>query len=74
MANNHQHEQAEEVIEVEYQGDNLEIGFNIGYLLEVLDSLNTDLVILHLNDGNSSALLEGVGNDGAAYVVMPMRL
>lgn len=74
VANNPEHEQAEEVIEVEYQGDNLEIGFNVGYLLDVLNSLNTDLVILHLNDGNSSALLEGVGNDGAAYVVMPMRL
>lgn len=74
VANNPEHEQAEEVIEVEYQGDNLEIGFNVGYLLDVLNTLNTDLVILHLNDGNSSALMEGVGNDGAAYVVMPMRL
>lgn len=74
VANNPEHEQAEEVIEVEYQGDNLEIGFNVGYLLDVLNTLNTDLVILHLNDGNSSALLEGVGNAGAAYVVMPMRL
>lgn len=74
VANNPEHEQAEEVIEVEYQGDNLEIGFNVGYLLDVLNSLSTDLVILHLNDSNSSALLEGVGNEGAAYVVMPMRL
>ncbi|WP_423187971.1 DNA polymerase III subunit beta [Alishewanella sp. d11] len=74
VANNPEHEQAEEVIEVEYQGDNLEIGFNVGYLLDVLNTLNTDLVILHLNDSNSSALLEGVGNQGAAYVVMPMRL
>jgi DNA polymerase-3 subunit beta len=74
VANNPEHEQAEEVIEVEYQGENLEIGFNVGYLLDVLNTLNTDLVILHLNDSNSSALIEGVGNDGAAYVVMPMRL
>lgn len=74
VANNPEHEQAEEIIEVEYQGDNLEIGFNVGYLLDVLNTLNTDLVILHLNDSNSSALLEGVGNQGAAYVVMPMRL
>ncbi len=74
VANNPEHEQAEEVIEVEYAGDNLEIGFNVGYLLDVLNTLNTDLVILHLNDANSSALVEGVGNAGAAYVVMPMRL
>ncbi|WP_333609037.1 DNA polymerase III subunit beta [Arsukibacterium sp.] len=74
MANNPEHEQAEEVIEVEYQGDGLEIGFNVGYLLDVLNTLATDLVILHLNDANSSALIEGVGNVGASYVVMPMRL
>lgn len=74
MANNPEHEQAEEVIEVEYQGEGLEIGFNVGYLLDVLNTLTTDLVILHLNDANSSALIEGVGNVGASYVVMPMRL
>ena len=74
VANNPEHEQAEEVIEVEYQGDTLEIGFNVGYLLDVLNTLGTDLVILHLNDANSSALVEGVGNVGASYVVMPMRL
>ncbi|WNO59687.1 DNA polymerase III subunit beta [Rheinheimera sp. MMS21-TC3] len=74
VANNPEHEQAEEQIEVEYQGDNLEIGFNVGYLLDVLNTLATDLVVLHLNDANSSALVEGVGNVGASYVVMPMRL
>lgn len=74
VANNPEHEQAEEIIEVEYNGDNLEIGFNVGYLLDVLNTLDTDLVILHLNDANSSALIEGVGNIGASYVVMPMRL
>ena len=74
VANNPEHEQAEEIIEVEYQGDPLEIGFNVGYVLDVLNTLTTDLVLLHLNDANSSALLEGVGNQGASYVVMPMRL
>ena len=73
-ANNPEHEQAEEVIEVEYQGDTLEIGFNVGYLLDVLNSLNTDLVLLQLSDSNASVLIEGVGNTQASYVVMPMRL
>lgn len=74
IANNPEHEQAEEFVEVEYQGDGLEIGFNIGYVLDVLNTLHTDLVILHLSDANSSTLIEGVGNAGASYVVMPMRL
>jgi len=74
VANNPEHEQAEEVIEVEYNADLLEIGFNVGYVLDVLNTLNTDLVIMHLSDANSSTLVEGVGNPGALYVVMPMRL
>jgi DNA polymerase-3 subunit beta len=74
VANNPEHEQAEEVIEVEYSGDLLEIGFNVGYVLDVLNTLSTDLVIMHLSDANSSTLVEGVGNPGALYVVMPMRL
>jgi DNA polymerase-3 subunit beta len=74
VANNPEHEQAEEVIEIEYSGDTLEIGFNVGYVLDVLSTLNTDLVIMHLSDANSSSLVEGVGNPGALYVVMPMRL
>jgi DNA polymerase-3 subunit beta len=74
VANNPEHEQAEEVIEVEYNGDTLEIGFNVGYVLDVLNTLNTDLVVMHLSDANSSSLVEGVGNPGALYVVMPMRL
>lgn len=74
VANNPEHEQAEEVIEVEYNAELLEIGFNVGYVLDVLNTLNTDLVIMHLSDANSSTLVEGVGNPGALYVVMPMRL
>ena len=74
VANNPEHEQAEEVIEVEYNGDTLEIGFNVGYVLDVLNTLNTDLVVMHLSDANSSSLVKGVGNAGALYVVMPMRL
>ncbi len=74
VANNPEHEQAEEVIEVEYNSDLLEIGFNVGYVLDVLNTLSTDLVIMHLSDSNSSSLVEGVGNPGSLYVVMPMRL
>jgi len=74
VANNPEHEQAEEVIEVEYQGEQLEIGFNVGYVLDVLNTLSTDLVIMHMSDANASTLVEGVGNPGSLYVVMPMRL
>jgi DNA polymerase III subunit beta len=73
-ANNPEQEQAEEVVEVGYQGDDLEIGFNVSYVLDVLNTIKTEDVQFTLLDSNSSALIEGVGDDEAMYVVMPMRL
>ncbi|WP_440054609.1 DNA polymerase III subunit beta [Pseudoalteromonas sp. T1lg65] len=73
-ANNPEQEQAEETVEVGYQGEDLEIGFNVSYLLDVLNTLKTEDVQFTLLDSNSSALIEGVSDDDAMYVVMPMRL
>lgn len=74
QANNPEQEEAEEVVAVEFNGDALEIGFNVSYLLDVLGVLDTDQVKLSVSDANSSALIEGPGHDSALYVVMPMRL
>ena len=52
----------------------MEIGFNVSYLQDVLTVLEVDEVRMSVADANSSALLEGVGNEEALYVVMPMRL
>ncbi|CCQ10695.1 DNA polymerase III beta subunit [Pseudoalteromonas luteoviolacea B = ATCC 29581] len=73
-ANNPEQEQAEEVVEVMYDGAELEIGFNVSYLLDVLNTLKTEDVMFTLSDTNSSALIEGVDGTEAMYVVMPMRL
>ncbi len=74
QANNPEQEEAEEVVAIAFNGDNLEIGFNVSYLLDVLNVLKTDAITLSVSDANSSALIEGNGNDAAVYVVMPMRL
>ncbi|MGQ7960190.1 DNA polymerase III subunit beta [Pseudomonas sp. SP16.1] len=74
QANNPEQEEAEEEIVVEYNGGNLEIGFNVSYLLDVLGVMGTEQVRLILSDSNSSALLQESDNDDSAYVVMPMRL
>lgn len=73
-ANNPEQEQAEEVVSVEYAGGALEIGFNVGYLLDVLGVLSGDSVRFSLSDPNSSALLEELQTGDSLYVVMPMRL
>jgi len=73
-ANNPEQEEAEEIVPVEYSGDRVEIGFNVSYLQDVLNVLRTEQVRLSVSDANSSALIEGTGNEDALYVVMPMRL
>ena len=72
--NNPEQEEAEEEIDVQYSGDELEIGFNVSYLLDALNAINEAEVQLVLIDQNSSCVLHGVGAEDARYVVMPMRL
>jgi DNA polymerase III subunit beta len=74
IANNPEQEQAEEQVSVEYQGDSVEIGFNVSYLLDVLGVLSGEKVKLSMSDPNSSALLEESTDGDSVYVVMPMRL
>lgn len=74
FANNPEQEEAEESMPVEYQGDSLEMGFNVSYLQDVMTVIATEQVKLTLSDANSSALIEEPENGDAMYVVMPMRL
>jgi DNA polymerase-3 subunit beta len=74
LANNPEQEEAEEVIAVDYQGDSLEMGFNVSYLIEVLSVLSSQKVKITLSDPGSSALVEEAQGNDAVYVVMPMRL
>jgi len=74
QANNPEQEEALEVIPVVFDGEPMEIGFNVSYLQDVLGVLDTEEVKLSVADANSSALIEGIGNDQSIFVVMPMRL
>lgn len=74
QANNPEQEEAEEEISVDYNGGELEIGFNVSYLLDVLNAMDGDSVEVKLGDSNSSALICDPNDRAATYVVMPMRL
>ncbi|OOZ37551.1 DNA polymerase III subunit beta [Solemya velesiana gill symbiont] len=74
VAQNPEQEEAEEQLEINYDGDELVIGFNVGYLIEVLNVIDTDEVKLLLSDANSSCLIQNADTDESRYVVMPMRL
>ncbi len=74
MSTNAEQEDAQEEIEVDYSAELLDVGFNVTYLLDVLNNINTDVIELRLTDANSSALFVLPENERFKYVVMPMRI
>ncbi len=74
QAHNPEQEEAEEELEVEYGGEDIEIGFNVNYLLDALGAVDGDEVTLSVQDSNSSCLIRQPGKDDCTFVVMPMRL
>ena len=73
-ANNPEQEQAEELIEIDFPYEALEIGFNVSYVLDVLNAIKDEEVLFTLSDANSSVVIEGNDSGEAIYVVMPTRL
>jgi DNA polymerase III subunit beta len=74
QAQNPEHEEAEEQMEVGFSGATIEIGFNVNYLLDALAAIDVDTVEMGLTDGNSSCLIRAPGDQTTKFVVMPMRL
>ncbi|HIV72323.1 MAG TPA: DNA polymerase III subunit beta [Candidatus Aquabacterium excrementipullorum] len=73
-SSNAEQEEAKEELEIDYGGDSFEIGFNVGYLMDVLANMSQDMVTVSLHDANSSALITNPEFEGFKYVVMPMRI
>lgn len=74
MAANAEQEEAQEEMEVEYTGDMVDVGFNVGYLLDVLNNASSEKIEWGFVDSASSALFTLPGNENFKYVVMPMRI
>ncbi len=74
LAHNPEQEEAEEEVTMKYSGEDLEIGFNVNYLLDALSAVDGDQVEVGLIDSNSSCLITEPGSTSCKYVVMPMRL
>ncbi len=74
VCTNAEQEEAEEKLDIDYGGEPLDIGFNITYLLDVLNNLASEQIDCALGDANSSMLLTVPGDKHFKYVVMPMRI
>tara|TARA_B100000959_G_scaffold255669_1_gene288203 strand:- start:1418 stop:2521 length:1104 start_codon:yes stop_codon:yes gene_type:complete len=73
-AHNPEHEEATDEIPVDYAGSEIEIGFNVTYLMDALKALSTDQVEAELQDSNTGCMLHEPDNDDTLYLIMPMRL
>ncbi|MEW6613090.1 MAG: DNA polymerase III subunit beta [Pseudomonadota bacterium] len=73
-AHNVEQEEAEEYLAAQYQGAEMEIGFNIHYLIDAVNSLSDTMVQILLKDPSSSGLVRALDKEQPLYVVMPMRL
>jgi len=74
QAHNPEQEKAEESIAIEYEGNDIEIGFNVTYLIDALNAVGSDEVILSVVDNNSSCLISDPEDETSKFVIMPMRL
>jgi DNA polymerase III subunit beta len=74
VSSNAEQEEAHEEIEVKYSGDSLDIGFNVNYLLDVLNNVSGTEIECAFGDSSSSALISYSSEKDFKYVVMPMRI
>jgi DNA polymerase-3 subunit beta len=74
QAHNPEKEQAEDEIEMDYQGDTVAIGFNVAYIVDVLQAVDREQVDVQFRDAESSAIWSGADTEDETFVIMPMRL
>jgi len=74
FANNPLQEEAEENVSVTYVGVDLNIGFNVDYIIEALSAIDDEMVQMTLIDGNSAILLTSPDGNRSRFVVSPMIL
>jgi DNA polymerase-3 subunit beta len=71
---NAEQEEAVDELDINYSGDSIEIGFNVGYVLDSILNIDSFDIKISLSDANGSALITVPGDDRFKYVVMPMRI
>jgi DNA polymerase-3 subunit beta len=73
-ANNSDQEQAEEALALDYAGSNMEIGFNVAYLLDAVSAIPDKMIRWVFTNPSEGVLIESVEDNHSLYVIMPMRL
>ena len=73
-ANNPEKEQGEENVECEYQGEEIDIAFNVNYLQEILSTLDSEKIEINFFGSEKSCLINDPNSNDLKYVVMPLLI
>ena len=71
---NNESSTASEDIKINYSGDEIEIGFNSKYIMDIVNNLEDEEICINLNDNTSPITAQEKSNDKLIYVLMPMRV
>ncbi len=71
---NNENSTATEDIDIKYNGDEIEIGFNSKYILDIVNNLEDEVISLKLKDNSSPIIASEESNSNLVYVLMPMRV
>ncbi len=66
--------EAREIVEISYEGEPFEIAFNAKYMMDALSVMDSDEVVLTVNNAESPCLLTGEKDEGFLGLIMPMQL
>ena len=73
-ANNPEKEQGEENLTCEYDGEEVDIAFNVNYLQEILSTLDSEKIEINFFGSDKSCLITDPNSDDLKYVVMPLLI
>lgn len=73
-ANNPEQDEAEEEVAVDYDSEEMSMGFNSSYLMDALNVIESEEVRVSFTDTNSSCLLENPNDKSSRFIIMPMRI
>ena len=73
-ANNPEKEQGEENLSCEYQGEEIDIAFNVNYLQEILSTIDSEKIEINFFGSEKSCLITDPNSENLKYVVMPLLI
>lgn len=65
---------AEEEIDVEYNGEEIEMAFNAKYMMDMMDAVDDEKISIELKDAGTPGVMRSANSEDYTYVIMPMRL